>query len=177
MLKQRLLLLLILVFALGLPAMGQMTGVTNVAFGKPTKASSEMGSDTADKAVDGIWDSNDHRWRSNPENDPPHWLEIDLEKMYVIHAAEVHTGTIMPDGTYRAAVRNFSLQYKVDGEWVDIPGATVVGNPLGNGIVKLEFDQPITTSKVRFYSMDGRGTEVVRVLEIMIFGVPADGED
>lgn len=161
----------LVVILLSLTCPVHAVGVTNVVLNKPARASTELGDDTADKAVDGIADSNDHRWRSDHQKPPPHWLEVDLEGQYVLQSAIVYTGTYTPDKTL-AAMRDFKLQYWKSGSWVDIPGAWVVNNPAHNGVVPIYFDEFISTNKVRLYCRDSH--DVARVLELQVFGYNVD---
>lgn len=157
-----------------------LSNVENVALNKDVVASTELNQYKAELAVDGIYNTSTSRWTSRYHRGegilPPHWLEIDLAGRFVLYKAEVWTGNLHrnhPDNheMAEAAVKDFKLQYWVNGQWVDIPGGTVEGNSTGNPRVELIFTQPITTEKVRLYTEE---EDNVRFREVMIFGVPAE---
>lgn len=151
------------------PSMAQEV---NVALGKPATASSAFKDYTADMVVDGLWDDRDSRWLSGWNAKSPHWLEIDLQGTFVLTRAEVWTGNV---GTVTRLypVAQFKLQYWTGDGWEDIAGGGVAGNT--DALVTLEFSDPVTTNKVRFYSDDDPdptpdGFTGVRVREILLYG-------
>lgn len=165
-----------LTVALLIASFGQVAAVraesVNVALNKPTVASSvrdrpELGQfHPSEYAVDGIWNTKENRWLVGTVTGP-HWLEIDLEGVFTLDSAEVWTGDQTSSSSF--AVSEFKLQYLQEGEWVDIPGASVVNNKEEH--VVFAFDQPIVTDQVRFYS-DER--DIIRVAEIIVYGKPVN---
>tara|TARA_R110000751_G_scaffold307866_1_gene433113 strand:- start:121246 stop:124875 length:3630 start_codon:yes stop_codon:yes gene_type:complete len=129
----------------------------NVALNANTTADSVTEPYAAINAVDGVV-SNDSRWLSDTSASQ-HWLEIDLKDTFIIQCAAIHNGYHNEPGIY-----NFSLQYQSSGSWLDIPGASVSGND--NNVVMIEFDNIITTSKVRLMSTD---TQRLKIKEIEIY--------
>ncbi len=112
---------------------------------KRVSASDVLDDFTAVKATDGeISDAS--RWISQ-QHDRPKWLVVEFEASVELSGAEVYTGW-----GRRHAVRNFSLQTQIGGEWVDIPGATVRGNRTIECLV--DFRAPVRTTAIRFYSQD-----------------------
>lgn len=142
----------------------------NLVLGKTVQASSEAGRNIADNAVDGDLLS---RWLTARGAESPHWLEIDLQGTFVLDSAEVWSGTLPPaDGPY--SIAHMQLQYWQDGQWKDIPGASVSNNRAQ--VVYFDFAEPILTDKVRFYSEtpaapDGEG---LRFREILVYGLPEE---
>lgn len=134
------------------------TSPMNAALGKTVTSDSSYGTFTGDKAVDGVV-SDDSRWVS-ANTSGPHWVEIDLGQMRTIGSAGIYTGH--SDGN---AVSSFKLQAWNGSSWADIAGTPVTGNT--STFVSQTFD-PVTTSKVRFYSTDNGH---VRVKEIQLFTI------
>lgn len=152
--------------------------IPNVALGKPVKSDSARTLDghrfAPERAVDGVYDNDNSRWQSLNSSafPPPHWIEIDLQGSYLIDSAIVWTGIMGPEGpdSARAGVRQFKLQYWKDGNWEDIPGASVDNNPTRNGKVELEFTEAVVTDKVRLFTPV---SDLVRFREVKVLGVPA----
>lgn len=127
----------------------------NVAEGKKATACSVYKNYFPQHAVDGVV-SDRSRWLS-VESDQPKWLELDLAGTYEISEAVVFTGYERED-----PLANFSLQYKQNGSWVDIPGAVVRGNTKQE--VSVPFTAPVQTDAIRFYSTAHR----VRLRELIL---------
>ena len=70
----------------------------------------------------GVTTSNDSRWVSQPEHTP--WAVLTFDEPVHIDGFQMMTG----QANVRTVVRDFVLQYEKEGNWVDIPGAMVVGN-------------------------------------------------
>ncbi|WP_248926724.1 discoidin domain-containing protein [Paenibacillus hamazuiensis] len=128
----------------------------NVALKKAVTADSTYSTYAAGQAVDGIV-ADESRWISANTNGP-HWLEINLGQNFTIKSAEITTGKGNGE-----AVSNFRLQSWNGTSWVDIPGTSVSGNTSTKVIKTFN---PVTTSKVRFYSTDNG---YVKVKDIRIF--------
>lgn len=143
----------------------RLRGYDNIAVNKPTKASHERPGYTSDLAVDGEWYDTRSRWLAS--EDPPYWLEIDLENVFELRGAGVWTGH--NPGVNTHVVTEFQLQYFDEGEWIDIPGAAVKGN--ASEYVEFVFPDAIDSDRVRFYTERADWAYgVVRVREILIYG-------
>lgn len=82
-----------------------------------------------------------------------HWVEIDLIKEYYINKAVISTG----------GSSKFSLQAYKDGDYTDIPGASVVAN--SDSECTLEFDA-CKTSKVRLFLPKGQSSHKIKEIKI-----------
>lgn len=134
----------------------------NVALSKPVTANVYLQNFGPEKAVDGII-SLDSRWRT-PSDVSEHWLEIDLQGTYEICRADLYMG----DNT-GFAIQDFQLEYWAEDQWNTIPGTAFTENKIKD--LSLSFN-PISTSKVRFYSNEavGRG---IRLKELEIYAPAA----
>lgn len=128
----------------------------NLAVGaKVTADSTYRQSSTPDKAFDGrISDS--HRWVSG-DSQGPHWLEMNFGKKVLVSSAHVHTG--YDDGS---PVQNFSLQHWTNGQWRDIPGASVKDNH--ETAVAVNFERPTKSKRFRLISNDAGPMRVKELL-------------
>lgn len=109
----------------------------------PAKAESQSSGFPAELANDGMV-SPISRWVSEQG---PHRLTIELPGRFEIGSANVFTGNFGQD-----AVVNFTLQYQTENGWADIPGAKVENNEKTQ--LRIIFDQPVTTDRIRFVSND-----------------------
>ncbi|MBO5008641.1 MAG: S-layer homology domain-containing protein [Clostridia bacterium] len=82
-----------------------------------------------------------------------HWIEIDLLRDYYINKAVLTTG----------GSAAFSLQAYADGDYADIPGASVTGN--SSAECTLEFDA-CKTSKVRLFLPKGQSSHKIKEIKI-----------
>jgi hypothetical protein len=85
-------------------------------------ASSTYGDFPAANAIDGV-SSDSSRWTSGRTPAGPWWLEVELSETTSLLGVHVHTGL-----NAATAVRGLTVQFRRDGQWVDIPSATVVNN-------------------------------------------------
>ena len=82
-------------------------------------ASSTYGDFPAANAIDGV-SSDSSRWTSGRTPAGPWWLEVELSETTSLLGVHVHTGL-----NAATAVRGLTVQFRRDGQWVDIPSATV----------------------------------------------------
>ncbi|MBI5692082.1 MAG: discoidin domain-containing protein [Verrucomicrobia bacterium] len=106
--------------------------------------SSTYGDFTAAKAIDGVI-SDTSRWTS-AQSRAPAWLEIQLAETTALLGLHVHTG-LNP----ATAVRGFTVQFWRDGQWIDIPSATVADNQAT--ALALAFDDTVAvrTDRLRLW--------------------------
>lgn len=130
----------------------------NVALNKPATVSGVNAASTgADKTVDGLITSAS-RWVSPATGE--HWLEIDLEKEYMIDGFKTWTGA---SGNMSHPTRDFMFQVDIDGEWINV--VEVVNN------VDPEYGASfpeVTTRKVRYYVPEYADNRV-RLYEIEVY--------
>lgn len=146
----------------------------NVAVNKPVSASSVLTrtvngapySYEAKYAVDGNnTDKNALRWLSTSA-DPQPTFSIDLQASYKISKLVLYSGFIYAN----YAVMDFKFQSSNDGiNWVDIDGASVVGNVLEK--VEIQLPQAVSARHIRFVGSKSRDN-VYRVMEIEAWGIP-----
>lgn len=91
-------------------------------------------------------------------------LEIDLGRNYSIGGAVVYTGSEHGVYTGPDRVKNFRLQYLLDGNWKDIEETIEENTRYTQSF--FFFKAPVTTSKVRFMATD-KGS--IKVREIKLF--------
>ena len=132
----------------------------NLAVNRPVAASSAAETRRAFNAVDGTILSS---W--SPTGDAPHWLEVDLEAEYYLDYAELISGR--ESGT---AVAGFKLQYWKDGNWTDIPGASVADNDATEVVVV--FGETVISDRIRFQSAESP----IEVNQLRVFGEALDSE-
>jgi hypothetical protein len=143
----------------------------NLALGKPVTANSENSRYPATNVVDGKI-TRESKWMSG-NIQPPHILEINLQKYCNINRIVVHTGIPEAERTPAESVqaagfwsaKNFKLQYWDDANWTDIPNTEVHENRLTD--VPYSFSPAINTFKLRFVCDDG---EPISIMEIEVFG-------
>lgn len=131
----------------------------NIAANKPVKTSSAT--NKASLITDG-YKNDESAWVS--ENEAEKWIEIDLGSVKEIGGAVVYTGSAAGVYTSPDRIKNFSLQYLVNNNWVDISGAKEKDGRYAQ--VFYTFKQPVSTNKIRFISGD-KG--VLKVREIKLF--------
>lgn len=138
---------------------------TNLAASGTATASSQYNDKyTATKAIDGKVDDN-ARWLS-ADGAGPHWLTITLPANLKLGSAHVHMGYSNQNG----AIANFQLQQWDGQRWRTIAGTTVAHN---NQLkLRLVFDRPIETTRVRLYSEDAGP---IRVKELLLFAPTENG--
>lgn len=133
----------------------------NLALNRPVRSSG--GHATA--VTDGN-KSNQSAWTSD-STAAEKWLEIDLGTPQTLGSAVIYTGS--DGGVYTAPdrIRNFKLQYATANGWKDIAGTAEENNKYAQ--VYSTFTQPVTTSKVRFFSTD-KGSLTVREIKLFAAG-------
>ncbi|WP_178019560.1 right-handed parallel beta-helix repeat-containing protein [uncultured Paenibacillus sp.] len=127
------------------------------------------GTYSPDKAADGIKNDNTSRWLSAVDAVYPHWLQLEWEQSYDIHAVRVWSGYMNGDS---AQIADFEIQYWDSGAQLWKTAATVVGN--SRDASKGQFNdltfQPVTTDKIRMYITKGSSTDTTaRLLEIEVW--------
>ena len=108
-------------------------------------ASSTYGDFPAANAIDGV-SSDSSRWTSGRTPAGPWWLEVELAETTSLLGVHVHTGL-----NAATAVRGLTVQFRRDGQWVDIPSATVVNNQAT--ALALAFDDAVVvrTDRLRLW--------------------------
>ena len=136
----------------------------NVAKGRPVKADSIRTQETQPTlAVDGVA-TDESRWLS-AEKPGPHWLEVDLGTQRKLSGAHLYSGW---EGI--SAVKNLELQAWDGQKWTAIAGSARTANT--EPALAIEFQTPVTTSKLRLWINDN-GT--ARVAELLLW--EAVGQD
>jgi hypothetical protein len=133
----------------------------NLAKYQSCTADSAAPGEPASFATDGVV-GNGNRWKSDPAVAGPHWLTVTLPLAVQVGSAQLYLGR---DDT--EPVVNFALQCRSGASWVNIPGATFIGNTAT--VLNVVFTTPVTASVFRFYSTDA----AVRVRELALF--PTNG--
>lgn len=96
----------------------------NLAPSATVSVDSTDGTNTKDKAVDGIRNSNDSRWMS--ENTPePHWIELSWDSPKEITNVKVWSGNMLGADWQ---IKAFTIQNWDGSAWVDIPGTSMREN-------------------------------------------------
>jgi hypothetical protein len=124
-------------------------------------ASSTFADFTAAKAIDGII-SDESRWVSQ-KSSAPAWLELtlgDRQKLAGIHLYSGYQNT--------NAIRNFVVQFWRDGQWRDIPSATLENNRATALAIPFDDTVDVTTDKLRLW-ITGSHQDAARVLEVMVW--------
>ena len=133
------------------------------------RASSVLDNNTAGNAIDGVV-SDDSRWLSARNQKGPSWLELTLAEPKPIGWLAVASGF-----QHRDAVEQFVLQYKHNGEWIDIP-ATRVSNNQSNLIeITIPGNERVTAETLRLLFQHDDG-EIIRIREIFISDTASPGE-
>ena len=125
------------------------------------KAESENPKYPAKNAIDGMV-SDASRWVSQPFTQSVA-LEIDLGSQQKLGGAHIFSGFGDKD-----VVEAFSLEFWKDGQWVDIPSATVDGNQAA--AVSVAFDQTVdvVTDKIRLVVRKSH-QNVARIKEVVLW--------
>ncbi|MEO5997146.1 MAG: discoidin domain-containing protein [Chitinophagaceae bacterium] len=143
----------------------------NIALHKQVTVSSEDNLHPAANIVDGKITRNSI-WKAANGN-PPHIVEIDLQKYYNISEIKIHSGIMdtekRPGETNQAtgfwSIKNFKLQYWDDANWSDFPKSEVHENRLTSAV--FNYNTTISTFKIRLVCDDG---EPISIMEIEAFG-------
>ena len=122
----------------------------NLAKYQPAITDSTNGAQGAQYITDGLVNESDY-WQSSStvSSSNPHWAQVVFPFAVPVGSVqlELGLGSVSPPTV-------FWMQYLTNGNWVSIPGTTVIGNT--NKEVNLVFNSPITASSFRFYdSIDG----------------------
>ncbi len=142
---------------------------TNLALNKPVVASMESNQWAAKFVTDGN-KSDQSAWHSDSSS-VQKWVEIDLGAEKTIGSAVVYTGTASGLNTAPDRVKNFKLQFFSNDTWKDIPEFSERDNKYAQVFRVLK--QPVTTSRIRFFSED---SGILKVREIKLFA-KGDGPD
>ncbi|MEO5947215.1 MAG: discoidin domain-containing protein [Chitinophagaceae bacterium] len=143
----------------------------NIALGKPVTVSSTDKLHPATNMVDGKI-TRTSTWKAANGN-PPHIVEIDLQKYYSISEIKIHSGIMdtekKADEMNQAAgfwsIKNFKLQYWDDANWSDFPKSEVHENRLI--AAAFNYSPTVSTFKIRLVCDDG---EPISIMEIEAFG-------
>ncbi len=130
----------------------------NIAYQKPTRASSEMAGKTANRANDKETETN---WQP-VNNDPVKWWQVDLENLYTVSEVQI----LFPNGE----TGEYKLELSKDNQtWETI--ATL--NPLSNN-EKLHKIQTSSSVVGRFLRISFAGTsnKSISINEVEVFGKP-----
>ncbi len=145
-----------------------LTDYLNVAFAKPTTASSYYSTNVPQNAVDGDKTRTDSRWLVEFSTKPlPAWIEVDLQGSFTINGFRIIEET--------NALKNF--QFEVwdktlnagTGGWAS--ALTVTNNP-STPLTTYKTFTAVTTSKVRLYITAHNNTTYLRMFELEVYGVP-----
>jgi hypothetical protein len=122
----------------------------NLAKYQPVITDSATGTQTGHYITDGLVNESDY-WQSGSivSSSNPHWGQVVFPFPVPVGSVQLvmGLGSVSPPTV-------FWMQYLTNGNWVNIPGTTVVGNT--NKERNLIFTSPITASSFRFYdSIDG----------------------
>ncbi|MEA1951992.1 MAG: exo-alpha-sialidase, partial [Planctomycetota bacterium] len=122
----------------------RLAGHENVARTADVEVSSVLDEFVGENAVDG--DSSPHvrstRWVSNSKVEPPHWLVLDFKRPRKIACVRLQF-------YHGFAAVAYSLQYDRDGQWVNMPGASVSGGDKNAILREFEFSPPIESQRLR----------------------------
>ena len=139
---------------------GDINSKVNIAFQKPTRASSETGGKTANMANDK--DTTTY-WQATM-NDPSKWLQIDLENLYIVSEVKVLFPSV-ETGIYKIELSKDNIS------WVLL--ATQNQNDSDNKFQKHLVD---SNSAGRFLRITFPGSEnkTVAISEVEVYGKPAN---
>ncbi len=141
----------------------------NLAFGKPVKAGSTVENGDPELLTDGTIDDSSSL-RFSP-GDGEKWVEIDLGKEELIGSALVYTGSAYGVFTGPDRLKSFTLQFKRDDEWLDIPGASVAEYKYVQAL--FEFKAPVSA---RFFRLLTAEKEEITIREIKLFAADRGAE-
>jgi len=110
---------------------------------------------------------NHSRWLSHAE--VPNWVQFTWAAPQTIRAARVVSGYRTARGV-TAPIEDFSLQYEADGEWRDVPGASVKGNAHVDWFAEFK---PLRAAKIRLLVTSVQ-IDVSRIWEIALHAPPAE---
>ncbi|WP_158302094.1 discoidin domain-containing protein [Paenibacillus mesophilus] len=122
---------------------------------------------SADKAVDGIKNSNDHRWVSKWDKAEPHWFQLEWRSDRKVGHVQVWSGSSTGINWQIAA---FDVQYWDGSQWLTV--ASVAGNDKDGYLGQyndISFT-PVTTRKLRLHITDSSTIDTIaRLLEIEVY--------
>lgn len=125
------------------------------------KASSTNGNYIPAKAIDGVINDNS-RWVSQASGNPA-WLELDLDGVHKLAGIHLYMGYKDND-----PLNNFVVQFWRDGQWHDIPSATVENNRVAALAVPFDDAVDVTTDKLRLWITKSSGN-TARVIEVVVW--------
>ncbi len=128
-------------------------------------ASSELPEHRAANVADGDATKNS-RWVSAPSTGPI-WIELVLPSTQPLSGLHLFSGD-----KDRDALRDFVVQFRRDGAWVNVPSAEVAGNQASR--LRLAFDGtvPVETDRLRLWITAAPGN-IARVAEIVVWPASA----
>lgn len=154
--------ILLLVFSVP----GMVFAQENVALGKQVKASSELVQFPASNLVDGKTDA-EHAWKSQKQNKPPIYAEIDLHRYQTLNKLAVY----LKPNLDKDAFNSIQLQYWDDANWTNIIGDKKWDAK--NGILSIKLGTPLTTFMVRVFDDKASSLEIN---ELIVTGLPATAQ-
>ncbi len=135
---------------------GVPTTMVNVAKNKPVRYSDvSLTDNTSQMPAFGVKFGNTPRWVSNDSN-TEHWMEIDLQGTYAVNACKIWREN---------NVKQFRLQAKVNGAWVD-----VVSEDNDHKADYYKEFKSVSTDKVRFY-VPAYANNRVRLSNIEVYSI------
>lgn len=139
----------------------------NLAASSTVTADSQQAGYEKEKAVDGISNSDSHRWVSTG-NTPNHWIQLEWGSEKSIGNVKVWSGSMAYPGNQ---LDDYTVQYWDGGAWQTV--AAVTDNPTdgSSGEYNDLVFAPVNTTRIRLNITDpSHGTDnYARVLEIMAF--------
>jgi hypothetical protein len=125
------------------------------------RASSTFTTCSASKAIDGII-SDESRWVSQ-KSSAPAWLELTLGDRQKLAGVHIYSGYQNTN-----AIQNFVVQFWRDGQWRDIPSATLENNRATALAIPFDDTVDVTTDKLRLW-ITGSHQDAARVLEVVVW--------
>lgn len=147
--------------------------LNNLAPSAALSVDSTTGTNTKDKAVDGIKNADTSRWLSTNTAEP-HWFQLEWLSYKTISNIKVWSGYMNESGFQ---IRTFQMQSWNGVSWVDIPTASITNNSqdgFSNKFNDLSFNAVIT-NKIRMYITDGSSMSdtFARLIELEAWGYDA----
>lgn len=128
-------------------------------------ASSSLAPYSPEKAIDGVIDDKS-RWVSG-EGDKQPWIEIDLGSVNKLSGIHLYSGY----GSTQP-LDNFVVQFRKDGQWIDIPSARFHKNEQTALAIPFDDTVNVTTDRLRIQTT-GVPQDTARIKEVVIW--PASG--
>lgn len=130
-------------------------------------ASSARQGAPASSVIDGNPDDSS-RWVSLPSSEP-HWIELGLAEETDLAGLHLRSG--YENGK---PLRDFTVQFWRDGQWVDIPSATVTGNTSPRLVLRFDQTVRVRTNRLRIL-ITATPDNIARVAEIVAWPMSPAG--